>query len=287
MAANLAGKTLLLLCDETNLDPASVGVEFFVYGGLVVPAENAWTLHQRIMEIRERHGFQDGDLLKWGTRSRPHHVDTDSWNVSKGEVLAAAAELGCSLQVVLIHHNIAKDAGERHTFQMNTLARSFNSICGAQDAAGMVLIDRVDGRLDEFGWMNEKLSSGLTWPHSDYSENLGRIVLYGVTSVNASHLPSALDVALGAFGYCVNERRPDRLVPRQLMPKIEPLLQGRRDPQDGTIDPQDGTIDPLGSSLLLNPQRPTAYAHEYVSLLEHVEDLADNIRIRFKKAPYA
>ena len=114
------GRTLLLLCDETNVDPDSVGVNFFVYGGLIVDTDTAWELHQRVLSSRERHGFEGSDPLKWQTKSRPSQVDRESWNQAKSEVLAAAAELGCAL-IVVVHHNIASDPEQRHIFQMDAL----------------------------------------------------------------------------------------------------------------------------------------------------------------------
>ena len=63
------------------------------------------------------------------------------------------------------------------------------------------------------------------------------------------------------------------------MPQLEPLLQGPRDPENGTVDP-------LGVTLVRTPQRSRVYAQEYVSLLDHIESLAPNMSIRFKSGPY-
>ncbi len=270
---------LLLLCDETNVDPRSDGVEFFVYGGLIVESTDAHALHLKVAAIREKYGFGKDDLLKWQSSSRPRHVEVQDWNAAKEEVLQAAAAVGCALVVVVINHNIAKGNEERHTWQMDALVQKFNALCLRNDAAGMVLVDRLDGQLDEFSWMQSKLTSGLTWSGSGYTQELARIVLYGVTSVKASYLTSALDIALGAFAYCINERRPDRVVPRKLMPLVEPLLLGRKDPDRGTVNPLDQT-------LILRPKTSTAYRRSYVELLEHVEELSVNITIGVKDPPY-
>jgi hypothetical protein len=48
----------LLYTDETNLDPREG--DFFVYGGIAVPAENAGALSNRIEALRIAAGLAEG-----------------------------------------------------------------------------------------------------------------------------------------------------------------------------------------------------------------------------------
>ena len=53
----------LLYCDETNLEEREN--DFFVYGGIAIPANNALSLSHEINDIRTRSGIAREYLLKF------------------------------------------------------------------------------------------------------------------------------------------------------------------------------------------------------------------------------
>lgn len=61
----------LLYTDETNLDPKDG--DFFVYGGLAIPAAVALQLSQAVEAIRTKAGISPEFLLKFN--NRPSHLD--------------------------------------------------------------------------------------------------------------------------------------------------------------------------------------------------------------------
>jgi hypothetical protein len=66
----------LLYTDEVNMN--SENSEFFVYAGVAIPGDNAAGLSTDIDELRKRHGYKPGDLLKFNTVERPQHVPAEA-----------------------------------------------------------------------------------------------------------------------------------------------------------------------------------------------------------------
>lgn len=250
---------LTLWCDETN-NHASERVQFFVYGGLVIPDASAPALHQAVKIARESHGFQAEDELKFQTNSRPKHVDQKTWNHAKGEVIEACKAAGCTLITVLVHHHVAESQKEQLVnWQLNTLLDTFNRKMLVQaDSHGHVVMDRLgEGR--EYALIQKKFKHGGDGP---WPRKFDRVLSYSSSCSGASHFSTAADVVLGSFAYCVNQRG-DVHTPRMLMPQIWPLfLRGA----GGDI---------WGEGIVLSPMtaKSPTMAKEYADLKVHITNL--------------
>jgi len=90
-----------------------------------------------------------------------------------------------------------------------------------------------------------------------------RVLLYGETTIGASHVASVIDIVLGAFRYCVNEREKDD-VPQILLPKVVQLMWHQRV----------GDKIYLGErGLILRPKevKVPAYKERYEELIDHLK----------------
>jgi hypothetical protein len=128
-----------MVCDETNLDETE-RVRFFVYGGLIVPAEAIGELTERVGEIRQEHGFRPGDSLKFRTSSRPRTMSKASWTAAKTEVIEATEASGATLVACLVLHAIARRRRDKLVeWQLNTVLATFSNL----------LLEEVD----DVGWV--------------------------------------------------------------------------------------------------------------------------------------
>jgi hypothetical protein len=247
----------LLVCDETNLQPSQT-VDFFVYGGLAVPADAAGRLSQRIAEIRQAHGFQSTDKLKHQNKAKPPHVAKADWDAAKGEVIAACRDHDVKLIACLIHHKIAANQKDNLIeWQLDTVLDVFNgTLLGQADDVGWVIIDRL-GNGKEYDLLKTKFAKGAS-SKSGFWYPYPRIVGYAATCEVASHLASATDVVIGALGYCINQRRM-MAVPKQIFSAISPLI----------YRPFDLPIWSFG--LNLRPIKVQFYGPEYRSLKAHID----------------
>lgn len=191
-----------LLTDETNVDPAQGA--FFIYGGLVMNDEQLCQLHQQVKEIRANRGYRPGDSLKFQLAARPEHVTQEQARLAKQEVLQAAERVGVRLIVNVILHAIAgTDTRRKMQFAMNTVLFNYYWLLGIEAATGVVSIDRVDEAYG-YAYLKEVFQRGLTFQSGAGGQLDDRIVHYGMSSDNASHISSVVDIALGGFRYCVN-----------------------------------------------------------------------------------
>lgn len=190
----------LLYCDETNFEKRPG--DFFVYGGLTVPAGKAMDLSARIDAIRKRLGVPRDYVLKFNPGptgfSHPQFIEL------KREVVNAAVESGCLLLVNLLLHDIATSSGEARRYGINTLCYHFDCYLNRSKMAGLVLIDRFDDRAID-GQLREKLAVGLTGPLPYSAEiKLNHIVGYHYTAIGQSHFCSLVDVVLGSLRFAIN-----------------------------------------------------------------------------------
>ncbi len=80
-----------------------------------------------------------------------------------------------------------------------------------------------------------------------------------------SHATSAIDIVLGAFRYCVNERERD-IAPRRIFPLVADMMWHRR---------VGNRVDIHEYGLLLRPKNIESleYLLEYDQLTQHLSDL--------------
>jgi hypothetical protein len=90
---------------------------------------------------------------------------------------------------------------------------------------------------------------------------LHRVLLLGETSQQESFLASVVDIVLGSFRYCVNERRNERAT-RAMLPVVARMLWNRREGDTAYVREY---------GLLFRPKSVDvpAYQQEYDELTQH------------------
>lgn len=248
-----------MFADETNLEETT-SVDFFIYGGVVVHADAVASLCDAVRNIRDIHRFAPTDKLKFARGSKPAAMDTAVWNAAKGEILAVAAEHGVQFMTVVVHHRVASEE-KLIDWQLSNTLHSYETFLRLEDDVGMFTMDRQPGK-GEYAMLRERFQLGSTSPGGGRRSH-PHIVALSATCDGASHMTSVADVALGTFGYCVNERRPEWRMPRELMPLVDPLFW--RGPGTGT--------SAFSWGITLTPAYPQFYAVEYQALRKHLRDL--------------
>jgi len=189
----------LLYCDETNLDPKPNG--FFLYGGLVIDADESVTLHKNIEHIRQVNNIPSDFLLKFNPG--PKHLDHQGFIKVKQQVIAAAVAAGCKLLVSIILHQVATNPDDARRNEINRILLGFDGHLTQYDKYGLALIDRFeDSKIDNH--LREKFSIGLRgMPISD-PYRLSRILGFHYSAIGQSHFSSVIDVVIGSLRFCVN-----------------------------------------------------------------------------------
>jgi len=254
----------ILLTDETNLN-ASNQAKFFVYGGLFLDAEQLPLLTDRITSIRANAGYQPTDEFKFDTRSRPAHVTIALAKDAKRQTIKACQELQCRFIANLVLHDIAKKKPQAALIEygMNTVISQFHQYLREHDKHGIVAVDRLTNHA-EYQLLAKRFTTGLEL-HTKTSVPLGRVHLFSATCTNASHASSALDIVLGAFRYCINDKKATTAA-MDMMKTVVPLLWHERDGEN---------IYALERGLVFRPKKVQvpAYQTEYDNLLKHINTL--------------
>lgn len=255
--------TYLLFTDETNLQP-DAKAKFFIYGGVFFPAEQLASIHLEVESIRTRYGFRPGDELKFDTRSRPTHVDIDSHREAKKDIIAASQKHGVSFTAQLVHHNVARTQKQADlvSWGADCVFEAFQRFLEEVDAYGLVAVDRLPMKSD-YRYLVEKFQQGLNYGKAH--KHLDRICAFTSTCVGASHVSSVIDVVLGSFRFCVNERDNTK-APREMFPEVVRLMWNKE---------VDGKMKVLGRGLILRPIEVKAplIKKEYDQLLDHLSAL--------------
>ncbi len=211
----------LLLSDETNLEPSSTRL-FFIYGGLAISQDKVSLLHERIDSIRQEAGYNQGELLKFDTNSRPKQVTREGAREAKRRVVQACLDFECTFFAYVVHHKIVKGNRDRQLeFAISTLVKTFDDFLIEKGDTGLMLVDTLPGR-SRNEMFAERFHHGLKYPRGYYP--VPRIQLYGTSIQSASHLSSAVDIVLGTFRYCVNN--PEHTVATKMIVDIVRLMWG-------------------------------------------------------------
>lgn len=257
----------LLLTDETNLK-AGENVEFFSYGGVIVPASKLPELHTRISEIREANDYLPGDRLKFDTNARPKHVSIGAATKAKREVIAACIACECKFIAYVILHQIARNTPLEKTIQWGAdhVIGKFNFFLQCQDAYGIVAMDRLPDGV-EFDYLSNKFTGGLLMQDGE-KINLDRITLFSSTCINASHLTSAMDIILGSWRYCINNPF-NSAAAKSMMADITKLIWCVRDGKD---------LYAFEKGLIFRPKQVMRkdYSEKYDLLLKNINELIDD-----------
>ncbi len=250
-----------LFTDETNQQPSDSSL-FFIYGGVFVPAESLAAIHSLIEDIRNEYGYKPDDEFKFAPSSRPEQVSSDGFKMAKKAVLEGCAKLNLKFSACLTLHQIAQNRTleELVSWGANTIIRAFDRFLGEEDSSGVCIVDRLPFE-NGHQYLQEKFGTGLIYPNGN-SQRLEHIHLFATSSIGASHAMSAIDIILGSFRYCVNERNKD-IAPREMLPSIVNMMWHKR---------LGDTIYIRERGLFFRPlqiQVPE-YQQEYDELLEHL-----------------
>lgn len=251
----------LLFTDETNLRPAQ-DAKFFIYGGVFFPSNMLREVHDLVEAARISNNFRPEDEFKFDTHSHPDYVDSDQHKAAKRAVLNGCMRIGVKFVACLVLHDIAS----KHTLKTliswgaNSVFCAFERFLEEEDAIGLAIVDRLPFKGD-FKYLQAKFRVGLTFPWGT-NRRLDRIHLYGFSCIGASHASSAIDIILGAFRYCVNERERYQTA-RNMLPKIVKMMWHKRENNHVKIKEY---------GLLYRPKEIIAkeYKRQYNELTQHL-----------------
>ena len=260
----------ILLTDETNAVPSDAA-KFFVYGGLIVDAGALPQLDDRVAAARAKYGYKPGDLLKFDTNARPKHVPLDAATAAKNDVIQACIDVDCKFIVYVVLHAIAKTrpAADIVAWGANCVVGKFNYFLHVTNSHGLVAMDRFPAGND-YSFLTDKFCFGLTFQGED-PVALDRIKLFSSTCINASHVSSAMDIALGAFRYCINQPA-NVAAAKVMMANICRMIWCTR---------EGDTLMPLERGLIFRPKTVNVdkYKAEYDGLLQSINLLIADAKL--------
>jgi hypothetical protein len=253
-----------LFGDETGADQGR-NPSFFIYGAIFLPMDSVAGVHDAVSQIRRRNGFRARDPLKFNGRERPERVTAEAHRTAKTELIQEVHSHGVRFTSCAVLHELAanRDRAELIQWGANSVLAAFNTFLEEEDDIGFAVFDRIPVQVPD-NYLREKFQSGLVFP-SGASRQLDRIKGYAFSCDGASHLSSVVDVVLGAFRYCVNERNRDR-APREILPGVVRLMWHRR---------EGDRIRLRDRGLLLRPATVRAACHkrEYDALVDRLTAL--------------
>lgn len=254
------------MTDETNKN--FVAGQFFIYGGLVATDEQLIAVHEAVAGIRDKYGYLPGDSFKFHTHSRPSQVTVGNAKAAKQEVVERLGQIGVRMIVYVILHDIAQSKSESEVmnYALNTVAARYHRLLEIEQSHGLMVIDRAD---DQHGHLENLFQHGIKI--DGWSMRLDdRILSFAMTSDNTTHLSSAVDIALGAFRYCVNTAggHGRDVVATDIFPPLAELVWG--------ID-VNGIKQVGGYGYVARPQniRVPAYANKYAQLGRALENYSN------------
>jgi hypothetical protein len=257
----------VLLTDETNQQP-SERARFFIYGGVFFPAAAAPDLHALVREVRAEAGYRRADEFKFDTRSRPEQVTRRGHTDAKRRVLEGCAELDVRFIAYLVLHDIARNRSMEQLvrFGVNTVLSTFQTFLEREGESGICLVDRLPYRHGHQS-LGEIFQQGLQMPNNR-RRVLDRVLLLGETTQQESYLGSIVDIVLGSFRYCVNERQNERAT-RAMLPPVVQMMWSRR---------SGDTVYVREYGLLFRPLNVAvpAYQEEYEELTQHFTNVLED-----------
>lgn len=221
-----------LLTDETNKPPNED--QFFIYGGLLLHSDSVPAVDQIVRNVRREFGYGPSASFKFSVGGSGQ--DAATHEAAKAALLDRLTETGVKFAVTLIHARIRGDQHINAVIEqaINTLTMAYWEFLGDVDDQGVMLIDRVDSARghDAFRDFTRRFTEGLDISGRVRPVN-DRILLFGMTNNNSSHLSSAVDICIGAFRTCVNASSQSSRdeAARIYWPLIDPLIwrrDGRR-----------------------------------------------------------
>jgi hypothetical protein len=222
--------TYLLVIDESNAS-LSQGT-FFLMGGLIFDLSEIGKIHHAVGELRTKYGYCPTDVLKFNVNSRPGQVSIEQFRALKDEVLTLLKDSGTKMIVYVVHHGIRRNRSdtENTKWGMQAIVGVFSKeFLARRDSFGLVTVDQTPGGT-LLRSLEETFAAGVSsaeW----HEQRFSHIVHLSLTASGASHLNSAVDIALGALRFCINSvpGENSELVAREILPKVVRLMYAEND----------------------------------------------------------
>lgn len=189
---------------------------FTVCGLTAIKTDNAPELAQKIDAVRNSAKcFNDTDLLKFDSNSRPAGCDQETHTNLKTDVFNAGESTGATFMGYAYFNKAARtfDSDRNRIFGFNTLIAQFGKFLEKQSDHGIVVVDRLDlskksvlGYKNGFDYLKEKFQRGNNV--SDQWRKHERIISFSTASEGCSHLSTLNDMLTGALMYLVNGKNP-------------------------------------------------------------------------------
>lgn len=258
----------ILVTDETSLQ-RDLKARFFVYGGVFFPAEKLSELHSLVDGIRRDNGFEATDDFKFSTASRPKQVAKEQHAAARRSVLNACQQLEVRFAAGVMLNAIAKShpVKELLGWGANAMLGSFERFLEAGDSTGICVFDRLPFT-QPYRYLNERFQTGLLLEDKT-SQHLDRIHLLAYTGMGASHAGSAVDILLGFFRHCINEREPSDAA-RAVFPLVMSMMWHVR--EGDTINLRD-----YGLLLLPKEVKVAKYQQQYEELAQELESVLKEV----------
>jgi hypothetical protein len=190
----------LLYCDESNLDKRET--DFFVYGGLVIDTEVAFSLSSAIEKIRIDAGVPRDFILKFNPG--PKNFKHEQFIQVKQAIIEAAVAHGCIFLASMILHNIATTPDEARRNEINRLCLHFQYWLNGERDFGLVLIDQFDDKKID-SHLREKFLIGATkLPYPPHEVRFTQILGFHYAAIGQSRFGSLVDIVLGSFRFAIN-----------------------------------------------------------------------------------
>lgn len=260
-----------LLGDETNKPPKPG--QFFIYGGLIVETTKIGAIHKQVGDLRRNYGFRESDELKSSNQTkiaRATHLKI------KAAVLDLLVDNNVSFLATVVLQQVLANRTEQEYMEwaVNAITGSFHDFLQKREELGALFIDRVESKLVNatLEKMSRNFQRGLEYPMNYKRGVSDRIVMFGMTNNNSSHLSACTDIALGAFRYCANavtghaNAKPE--IAAEIMPRVNKLFWRER--TDGA------QFAPSGLQLLPRGVSNT-YARHYGDLQTHLAHLSRGV----------
>lgn len=268
----MGGGMYWLFTDETNVTEKEG--DFFIYGGLIMNAEQMVDLNKEVIRIRQKYGYTDTDRFKFQTASRPKQVTPADFAAAKGEALAALETFGAVVVMYVVLHDIArnKTVQEMTEWALNALIAHFDlRFLSQKNEIGAVCIDRLDPKWG-YKYMQTMFADGIAVDGRQIK--MERIVHYSMSCDGASHMSSLTDIALGSMRYAVNfvGGKGREGVARDLMVPLARAMWHKKVKVNGKDEHQVG-----GYGFLKYPRTEIRVAHyrqKYDDLLETLTGLS-------------
>lgn len=257
-----------LLGDESNRTP--IDGEFFIYGALVVKTMKLGPLVLGIEEIRDKFELSPGTQLKFSPVYKPKSWAIERYHEIRTEVLDLVLQCGGEMMVYVVLHELAKSNSPAATQRMgiNSVLKRFEQSLAEKSTWGLAMVDQ-DNHV--FQNIREIHKSGLKLETSTLylSPRVASVLAF---DSQGTHLATAVDIAVGAFRFCVNclpkgegkLSQADRTAASHWMSKLKPLL---------SLD-RNGRLNFSSPNVMLRPVSILApiYRNRYDSLKSHLLD---------------